>query len=266
MQQYKIQAFAKYSGVSIGQLRHYEQMGLLIPERDLQNNYRYYKEEDLIIVHQICRMQSFGVQLKDLAAENHPYSPVQTKLQLHKQSEHLASQIEQLQRKLNLLIALEMRVPEMGNNIGFTNDYPVLPRYTLYNDDPGASELMQQWMQQMPFAVNFFTIPASFLVASAHSPLPVRIGMEILMERTKSLDIPLVPPVKCVGAFTGVAGFMPIRNLLHPSYDDFTPLWKHLEENNLGIAGDLLYSLRASDTDELGKKYYIRVFLPTFHR
>ena len=63
----KISAFAKVSGISIKTLRYYDELGLLKPAHvDEQSGYRYYSEEQLLIVKRIAAYKEQGFTLEQL--------------------------------------------------------------------------------------------------------------------------------------------------------------------------------------------------------
>ena len=64
----KIGDFSKLSRVSIRMLRHYDDIGLLIPaETDDFTGYRYYREDQLFVVARITSLKDMGFALADIA-------------------------------------------------------------------------------------------------------------------------------------------------------------------------------------------------------
>ncbi|RMX14830.1 MerR family transcriptional regulator [Vandammella animalimorsus] len=62
---YLIKQAAKLSGVSVRTLHHYDRIGLLVP-RKAANGYRYYDEENLNVLQQICFYKYLGFSLQDI--------------------------------------------------------------------------------------------------------------------------------------------------------------------------------------------------------
>lgn len=63
----KIGEFSKLSKVSIRMLRHYNEIGLLIPETiDNFTNYRYYSETQLPLVNRISALKDMGFSLSSI--------------------------------------------------------------------------------------------------------------------------------------------------------------------------------------------------------
>jgi DNA-binding transcriptional MerR regulator len=64
---YRIQEFAKLTGVTVRALHHYDRLGLLSPERS-SGKYRIYRECDLGRLEQIIALKFIGVPLRRIQA------------------------------------------------------------------------------------------------------------------------------------------------------------------------------------------------------
>lgn len=63
---YSVQALAKIAGVSVRTLHHYDEIGLLVPQRE-KNGYRSYGEPELLRLQQILFFRELDVPLEDIA-------------------------------------------------------------------------------------------------------------------------------------------------------------------------------------------------------
>lgn len=63
---YTINRLAKLSGVSTRTLRFYDEIGLLAPAFYGENQYRYYQEEQLLMLQQILFFRELGFPLNDI--------------------------------------------------------------------------------------------------------------------------------------------------------------------------------------------------------
>ena len=64
---YTIGDISEICGVPIKTLRYYDEIKLLVPEqRDSETNYRYYTEEQMLILHKIRRLKSYGFSLDEI--------------------------------------------------------------------------------------------------------------------------------------------------------------------------------------------------------
>ncbi len=63
---YTVKKLAKISEISIRTLRFYDEIGLLKPAYYGDNNYRYYEEEQLLMLQQILFDRELGFPLNDI--------------------------------------------------------------------------------------------------------------------------------------------------------------------------------------------------------
>lgn len=64
--EYQIKELAELSGVSPRTLRYYDEIGLLRPERDAENDYRIYQEEQVDRLQQILFYRQLGLGLEEI--------------------------------------------------------------------------------------------------------------------------------------------------------------------------------------------------------
>ena len=63
---YMINEISKLTGVSIRMLHHYDKIGLLVPSKRNNSNYRVYSEEDVARLYQILLFKELEFSLKDI--------------------------------------------------------------------------------------------------------------------------------------------------------------------------------------------------------
>src|SRR5579883_2034362 len=63
---YTVNKLAKLSGVSVRTLHFYDEIGLLKPAFYGENNYRYYEEEQLLMLQQILFFRELGISLNEI--------------------------------------------------------------------------------------------------------------------------------------------------------------------------------------------------------
>lgn len=98
--QYKIGKIAKIMGVTPEAIRHYERLGLIVPFKDPDTNYRYYTSEQIDQLLYIQRFSHMGISLCDIR-ENILRGNVQTHRDMvqQKRSDYL-QEIQRLQHKM----------------------------------------------------------------------------------------------------------------------------------------------------------------------
>jgi DNA-binding transcriptional MerR regulator len=63
---YTVKKLAEISGVSIRTLHFYDEVGLLKPAYHGANGYRFYEEEQLLLLQQILFFRELGFELKQI--------------------------------------------------------------------------------------------------------------------------------------------------------------------------------------------------------
>jgi DNA-binding transcriptional MerR regulator len=63
---YTVNKLAKLSGVSVRTLHFYDEIGLLKPAYHGENNYRYYEEEQILMLQQILFYRELGMPLNEI--------------------------------------------------------------------------------------------------------------------------------------------------------------------------------------------------------
>src|SRR3974390_1408990 len=65
---YTVKELSQLSGVSVGTLHFYDEIGLLKPARVGENQYRYYGDEQLLALQKILFFRGLGFELKKIQA------------------------------------------------------------------------------------------------------------------------------------------------------------------------------------------------------
>src|SRR5687768_6828102 len=63
---YTVKKLAELSGVSVRTLHFYDEIGLLKPASRSGNKYRYYEEEQFMMLQQILFFRELGFELRDI--------------------------------------------------------------------------------------------------------------------------------------------------------------------------------------------------------
>ena len=112
---YLIKAVSSMSGVSVRTLRHYDEMGLLSPQRH-ENGYRYYSEEDLSLLQTILFYKYLGFSLK--------YIKNMLQQEQHELLFHLRKQLTLMEnekyRLLTLIDTLEKTIESQERSIAMS--------------------------------------------------------------------------------------------------------------------------------------------------
>ncbi len=63
---YSIQELATLAGISVRTLYHYDEIGLLVPKRDLHNGYRVYSDQDISRLQDILILRNLEIGLQEI--------------------------------------------------------------------------------------------------------------------------------------------------------------------------------------------------------
>lgn len=101
----RIGDFSKLSRISIRMLRHYDEIGILHPERvDDVTGYRYYSESQLLLAERIQTLKNLGFKLSVIKEMLGKYSDLQEMERfLHSKRKELEEEAVKTQQKLKLL-------------------------------------------------------------------------------------------------------------------------------------------------------------------
>lgn len=101
---FKIGEFSKLGQVSTRMLRHYDKLGLLVPDQiDEWTGYRYYTIQQLPRLHRIIALKDMGLslqQITDLLAEDDDLSPEQLRGMLALKRSELAQEMRHMEQRL----------------------------------------------------------------------------------------------------------------------------------------------------------------------
>lgn len=137
--QYQISEVAKMSGVSPRMLRHYDEIGLLVPSDRSVSGYRQYSEADLYQLQRILSLRATGLSLEEIGevlSEN-----TDLLLSLEEQARLLERKIQLLQTQL-VAVDRTRKAKVMGMNLNPEEIFEVFG-----DDDPTqyADEAKERW-------------------------------------------------------------------------------------------------------------------------
>jgi len=102
MEPFTIKTLADFAGISVRTLHYYDEIGLLKPRYRHENGYRYYSEEEVILLQQILFFRELGFSLDEI--KSFISRPDYTTL-------------EALQQQRKLLIKKDERLKELINTV-----------------------------------------------------------------------------------------------------------------------------------------------------
>ncbi|WP_327354346.1 MerR family transcriptional regulator [Streptomyces sp. NBC_01304] len=137
---YSVGQVAKFAGVTVRALHHYDEIGLLCPSGRSHAGHRRYEDADLDRLQQILFYRELGFPLDEVAALlDDPDADPQA--HLRRQHELLTSRIEQLQ-KMAEAVETAMEAKKMGINLTPEEKFEV---FGDHDPDQYAEEAEERW-------------------------------------------------------------------------------------------------------------------------
>ena len=110
----KINEVEQKVGITKKNIRFYEQQGLLKPERNAQNGYREYSEEDLLLLQKIKLLRKLSVPIEEIRKIETGALTIEDALRRHRIAlEREQKNMEEMQLFCQMLINDEVRFPTM---------------------------------------------------------------------------------------------------------------------------------------------------------
>lgn len=252
-----IGTFSNMLGVSTDTLRLYEKFGVLLPQKDDKNNYRYYDDLDARNLLTCKWYRSLDFSLKDAAALTCNASESDIKSALAQKARDLTTQLESLQ-KMCLVIQETQALLSEDHKPFSLKTLPGLYRFqqtevnTLLFTDTIETN---QWMEQLPETLYSFK-------ALLDSENPYTWGMAIPEMAFKKAKLSLTPEIEYIP---------PTRYLcmLHKSYGDeplinlhFEPLRFEAIKRELAIGNYVFGHLIVSYNEGKKRVNLIQLMLP----
>ena len=211
----KIGNFSKLSRISIRMLRHYDEIGLLVPESvDDFTGYRYYSEAQLPLANRINALKEMGFSLSVVAEILKTYDNPQALKQylLLKQAE-IEEQAEKTSRQLLLLKTTINRLGKDENIMEYSVTLKEMPQRTVaslrgiipFYDKEGI--LWEKMMQELvPQNVQYAKPCNSIAVFhdkehKEYDPdVEIQISVQGTYQNTENVVFKMVPPVLIASA------------------------------------------------------------------
>ncbi|AEY67274.1 MerR family transcriptional regulator [Clostridium sp. BNL1100] len=125
----RIGDFSRLSRISIRMLRHYDELGLLVPKStDYYTSYRYYSEEQLLIASRITALKDMGFSLAAISEilKNYNNPKALSEFLTIKQAE-VQAQAQEISQRLLLLETAIMRLRKDDNAMNYNVILKTLP-------------------------------------------------------------------------------------------------------------------------------------------
>ena len=263
---YKIGEVARILGISADLLRYYEEKGVVSPEKDPLNNYRYYDTWDINYLIDCLWYKNFGFGIEKVA-QMVTECTYDTLLDTLEEKTRLIK--ENIRRQELLLRRIQTFTERLEATKSYVGKYEVrecspfyyyINRYNSEYDNQAATlEISRRWLKYMPFTRRYFEIPENAVHGGSND---YEWGFSVSAEYAKELEIDVSPPVHemlpvlCVhSAFTSSG-----QERFSPRSIDL--LVDYARANNLEPIGGAFGNLACSVMENGEETGYFEVYLP----
>jgi len=265
---YKIGDVSRILGISTDLLRYYEKKGVVQPQKDKNNDYRYYDTWDINFLIDCLWFKRFGFGIPQVAYMVTDCYHGDLISLLDEKGDQMEAEIRRQEQLLTRLREYRDAAERVKAMIGVCSiqDSPELICYLnrfnySYNYTPEMQKLNRQWQEYMPFTQRFFEIPSDGLLGDGDD---FAWGFSLHMTYAEDLNVPVKPPVRKLES----------RLCIHSAFKSsgknaFTPrrlrfLLDYAEKNSLKIVGSAMGTLVCSVREEGSKEMtgYFEVWLP----
>ncbi|TDW16306.1 MerR family transcriptional regulator [Breznakia blatticola] len=126
---FKIGDFSKLSNLTIRALHHYEELGILIPDKiDTMSNYRYYSSSQLATANQIKMLQRIGLSLKSIKEIIDGDNPEILESGLLAREMEIQNEIAELKIKQNLIDMYKKTIHEGRSIASYHVEIKTVPK------------------------------------------------------------------------------------------------------------------------------------------
>jgi DNA-binding transcriptional MerR regulator len=162
---YKIGDVARILGISTDLIRYYEEKGVVTPQKDRNNRYRYYDAWDVNFLIDCLWYKKMGFGINEIAK----MSKVES---YHDLIAHLTSQGDQILEQIQYQNLLLERMRRLTEDVVRVKDYLGVcdirhnkeflyylnRRNDVYDNSPACQQLNESWNRYMPFTKRLFMI------------------------------------------------------------------------------------------------------------
>ncbi len=241
---WKTSEFLRLSGATPRTLRYYEEKKAILPERNQENAYHLYSEQDLIMLWETRSLNSIGFSIEDIAywRENtHPEDIIDS---LTEMQHSLDDQILSLERRLRTVTSTKHRYEMLRDSPSEVTKYQYhgIYRLLISNQEiishPDFDETIRKWTSAIPETKLTLVIDHTQLNGEPDHLLPVQIGLGISRRHAEEINLPTKAPVRLFERSSGGMCSLVLSDPTKIRESHLKLLLDHAASLNKEIAGD----------------------------
>ena len=266
---YLVNQIARFFNVTRDTIRYYDKLGIIKPNINKKNKYRYYSREDLISFSYVFLLKKLGLPLKSIKTLlNHNSFETSTSI--------LNNRKEEIKDAINELIMIKDMIDDYSkylintysnmNEINIVNNIFIL--YQIINQDVHTFNMITKQFEGLQLnKIPLFTFcfeKETFLsnqlsgIADSRDYLKFAISIKAeekdILNKEKLNEFLIFKPEKCL--------FTIIKVHTNKDYSAADRLKNYVKENNLIVDGMVLYRAISFRNNIIDNQDYYEVYIP----
>ena len=265
---YKIGDVARILGISTDLLRYYEKKGVVTPQKDKNNDYRYYDAWDINFLIDCLWYKRFGFGIPQVAYMVTDCYHGDLVSLLDEKGDELEAHIRQQELLLERLRKHRDDVNRVKACLGvceLTQSPEVICYLNRFNDhydnSPELQKLSRQWLEYMPFIQRHFEIPQDGLLGDGDD---FAWGFSMPIPYAEELGVVVKPPLRRLPSQLSIYSAFKSsgKNTFTPRHLQF--MLDYAAQTGRKVTGGAVGNLVCSVLDEERKELtgYFEVWLP----
>lgn len=266
-----ITVIARLFGISPEAIRKYEKQGIILPQRDQDNNYRKFNFRDIAHLFRARQYTMCGFSLKEVTKMLSISNFDEAEALIKNKEDELALQILFIQRRLEILRQMKRNMEEMmksSTELSYTFEqsptvyfYDFIGSQALH-EDKNKLQHISKWLEKLPFV--FLGIRFDYEEKVDKEPRAV-LSICVTKENREKYDLSDLPYTYCSKSKMCITTTF-IDTYSKPlNKNDFQFMAYLLKSRNLRIAGEIWgevkYSAKINDVYQFYHKLWVPVEL-----
>lgn len=265
---YLIGEFSRRIGVSIDTLKHYESLKIIKPQKNKNNNYRYFNDYDARAIITSRTLRSLNLPLNDVVELMNSDSPSAFTEKLKESKEALQDQIYRKTLLLKKIDEFLSNIAQIDSSLGkfATISLPGIYRLQHTNKDkllknPALEGIVNSWMDALPFTFSSFKVNTEEYL-SGLKDYHYNWGQAVWENELDYADLQINGYVEYIPPQTYLSTILSETD--HNYFlSNSRPLIKnYLRENEYVPNGDILGMFIFTHKKRNRNVYYLKVFIP----
>ena len=268
---FTIGEFARILGVTTDTLRVYEKQGILTPQKDCTNNYRYYTDLDCRNILMSRWYRSLQIPLKEATKLTINSSVDEIKKTVLNRQSALKKEIQEQQKLLEKLNDINIEIDGIPNNLNTIKTRSASGLYRIQQTsqddlivDPLLKSLVERWMRLLPFTLFSFQIKKEVFLSDEEEFI-YNWGLAIPEKDFVNFNLEMKQGIEYTAPHTCLTTVVEMVNDESLSKSSLRFILDTIKSKNLTVSGDVTGKIILKEKNTNGSySSYLEVNIPVF--